>query len=62
MGLGRNKVVRTGETSLHCAITEGTKKKLAVGPCTGDIQFLMRHGAKHFGDAIEQLGVVHSYG
>lgn len=48
--------------SLHCTSTEETNKKLAIGPCTGDIQFLMSHGAKHFANATEQLGVAHLYG
>lgn len=48
--------------SLHCTSTEGTKKDLAVGPCTGDIQFLMRQAATHFEDAIEQLRFFHLYG
>lgn len=48
--------------SFHCTSTGGTKKELVVGPCTGNFQFLMRHGAKHFADAKEELGVAHLYG
>lgn len=61
MGLGRNRVDRTGETCLYIALALG-EKSLAVGLCTAEIQFLMRYRAKHFVDAIEQLEVAHLYG
>lgn len=48
--------------SLHCTNTGGKKKELAVGPCTADIQFLVRQGAIHLADAIEQLRFVHLFG
>lgn len=33
-----------------------------MGPCTGDIKFLMKHGAKHFANATEQLRIAILYG
>lgn len=50
------------DMSLHCTSSEGTKKKLEVGPFAGNIKILMRHRTKCFVDPTGQLRAAHLCG